>query len=140
MPQLPSVPYKASLLIAPCYKTPTGVSWLLKVRPQQHLVRYLIANANLLPYCSLISFRGDTIAQADATWMQAELAQQGNLVNFAQIDAHHPGWSALQYHMIPAFDPIRSGLAQQACEFISTLVNPPSADQNLEAAQVSKVS
>jgi Protein of unknown function (DUF1350) len=126
LPQLQSVPYQASLLMAPCFKTPTAVSWLLKVRPQQELVRYLIQkNPQLLPLTSLISFEGDTIAGSDVDWCQQALENQGSLKNSHKIDdIHHPYWIALQYHMIPAFDPINSGLARYAAEFIVNLVNP----------------
>jgi hypothetical protein len=126
LPQLQSVPYQASLLMAPCFKTPTAVSWLLKVRPQQELVRYLIQkNPQSLPLASLISFEGDTIAGSDVDWCQQVLENQGRLKNRRKIDdVHHPYWIALQYHMIPAFDPINSGLARYAAEFIENLVNP----------------
>jgi hypothetical protein len=128
LPQLQSIPYRASLLMAPCFKTPTAVSWLLKVRPQQDLVRYLIdKNTHLLPLTSLISFKRDTIAGPDVDWCQQVLENQGSLKNSHKIDdIHHPYWIALNYHMIPAFDPINSGLASYATEFIGSLVNSDS--------------
>ncbi|WP_404783301.1 DUF1350 family protein [Altericista sp. CCNU0014] len=125
LPQLQSVPYRASLLMAPCFKTPTAVSWLLQVRPQQDLVRYLIQqNPQLLSLTSLLSFKGDTIAGPDVGWCQPVLKSQGSLQSSHEIDdIHHPYWIALQYHMIPAFDPIRSRLAAYAADFIGNLVN-----------------
>ncbi len=125
LPQLQSIPYQSSLLMAPCYKTPTAISSLLKVRPQQQLTRYLIQKSpELLPKTSLISFDGDTIAGPDADWVHKELDKQGSLRDFHKIEDHHQWWIALQYHMIPAFDPINSGLARYATDFISKLVSP----------------
>jgi hypothetical protein len=45
----------------------------------------------------------------------------------------------LQYHMIPAFDPINSGLAEYATDFISKLVSPNliGLEASLESASVS---
>lgn len=123
LPQSQSIPYRASLLMAPCYKTPTAISSLLKVRPQQQLTRYLIQQSHeLLPKTALIALDGDTIAGPDADWVHQELYKQGSLLDFYEIKVHHPYWIALQYHMIPAFDPINSGLAGYAADFICKLL------------------
>jgi Protein of unknown function (DUF1350) len=123
LPQLQSIPYQVSLLMAPCYKTPTAISSLLKVRPQQQLTRYLIQQSpDLLPKTALIAFEGDTIAGPDVNWVHQELDKQGSLLDFYEIKVHHPYWIALQYHMIPAFDPINSGLAEYAADFICKLL------------------
>jgi Protein of unknown function (DUF1350) len=123
LPQSQSIPYRASLLMAPCYKTPTAISSFLKVRPQQQLTRYLIQQSHeLLPKTALIAFDGDTIAGPDVNWVHQELDKQGSLLDFYEIKVHHPYWIALQYHMIPAFDPINSGLAEYAADFISKLL------------------
>jgi hypothetical protein len=123
LPQLQAIPYRASLLMAPCFLTPTAVSWLLKVRPQQALVRYLIEQRpELLPLTSLISFEGDTIAEPDVDFTHRTLDRQGSLLDYHPIKIDHPKWTALQYHMTPAFDPIDSGLSRCATDFISKLV------------------
>jgi hypothetical protein len=143
LPQLQSVPYKASLLMAPCFLTPAVISWLLDVRPDQQLARYLIQQElTLLPRTSLIGFKGDTIAGGkeatcgntqpcevqntggvkspcgDVSWVEQTLRQQGHLIDFHEINVCNSWWLALQYHMIPAFDPIKSGLADCAADFI----------------------
>lgn len=124
LPQWQPVPYRASLLMAPCFLTPTAVSWLLKVRPQQALVQYLIEQKpELLPLTSLISFEGDTIAGPDVEFTHQTLSQQGNLLDYHQLKIDHPKWTALQYHMTPAFDPIDSGLSECAADYIAKLVN-----------------
>jgi Protein of unknown function (DUF1350) len=123
LPQSQSIPYRASLLMAPCYKTPTAISSLLKVRPQQQLTRYLIQQSHeLLPKTALIALDGDTIAGPDADWVHQELYKQGSLIDFHEIEVHRQWWIALQYHMIPAFDPVNSGLAEYAADFISKLL------------------
>jgi hypothetical protein len=146
LPQLQPVPYQASLLMAPCFKTPTAIDWLLDVRPQQLLVRYLIhREPSLLLRTSLIAFKGDTIAGGhesacqgatpcdvqstggiksscgDVTWIHQELEQQKHLIDFHEINVCNAWWIALQYHMIPAFDPIESGLSSYASDFICAL-------------------
>lgn len=125
LPQKQPVPYAASLLMAPCFQTPTAIDWLLDVRPQQHLMRFLIQQApELLPLTSLISLQHDTIAGPDAVWLHQTLLQQQRLVEFQNLGVDHWWWTALQYHMIPAFDPVRSGLSETATGFIRRLVNP----------------
>jgi len=131
LPQEQPVPYAASLLMAPCFQTPTAIDGLLDVRPQQQLMRFLIQQApELLPWTSLISFEHDTIAGPDADWLHQTLLQQKSLVDFQNLEVDHWWWTALQYHMIPAFDPVRSGLAEAATGFIHRLVNPsPAAER-----------
>jgi hypothetical protein len=132
LPQKQPVPYAASLLMAPCFQTPTTIDWLLDVRPQQQLMRFLIQQApELLPLTSLISFDHDTIAGPDAVWIHQALGQQKSLVEFQCIEVNHWWWTALQYHMIPAFDPSRSGLAETAIGFIQALVQPTTLTETL---------
>jgi hypothetical protein len=141
LPQLQSIPYRSSLLMAPCYKTPTAISSLLKVRPQQKLTRYLIQQSpELLPKTALIAFDGDTIAGPDVNWVHQELEEQGSLLDFHEIEVHHQWWIPLQYHMIPAFDPINSGLAGYATDFISKLVslNLIGLEESLESISVAR--
>ncbi|MBW4552286.1 MAG: DUF1350 family protein [Aphanocapsa sp. GSE-SYN-MK-11-07L] len=130
LPQSQHIPYRTSLCMAPCFKTPTAISGLLKVRPQDQLVQYLIQHkgADLLPLTSLIFFSGDTIASPDVSWLQAELQQQERLLNFDQIDVQRKYLTALQYHMIPAFDPIDSGLAAIGSQFVSQLIGASAID------------
>ena len=123
IPQQQPIPYKASLLMAPCFKTPSSIGWLLAVRPKQQLMRYLIQQEpSLLPLTSLISFKGDRIAKSDVEWVHQELSKQGSLIDFREIDNHHPLWTSLCDRMTPAFDPINSGLADCAADFISKLI------------------
>jgi Protein of unknown function (DUF1350) len=128
LPELQPVPYQASLLMAPCYITPTTVSWLLQVRPQQSLVRYLIEHnaPTLLPLTSLISFTGDTIAGSDVSWLRQTLPKHRPLLDDQDIKVNHPGWIPLQYHMIPAFAPLSSGLAEISTQVIQRLLIPHS--------------
>ncbi|MGH2413067.1 MAG: DUF1350 family protein, partial [Microcystaceae cyanobacterium] len=146
LPQLQPVPYQASLVMAPCFKTPTAISSLLDVRPGRQLVRYLIEyEPTLLPRTSLISFKGDTIAGGqegacgstnpcdvqstggvkspcgDVSWVEQTLQQQGHLIDFQEINVCNAWWVALQYHMIPAFAPLKSGLSGYAADLISVL-------------------
>ncbi|HEY9672297.1 MAG TPA: DUF1350 family protein [Waterburya sp.] len=142
LPQQESVPYKASLLMAPCFKTPVYVDWLIDVRPKQLLMRYLIEKEpTLLPISSLISFKNDTIAEADVESVRQTLAQQKSLINVQEIAVDRKWRTALPYHMIPAFDPIQSGLSDCAANFIYELVNPEpstatSTNSNLPEAGV----
>lgn len=138
LPQQQPVPSAASLLMAPCFQTPTAVDWLLDVRPQQPLMRFLIQQApELLPLTSLISFEHDTIAGPDAAWIYQSLLQQKSLVDFQNLEVDHGWWTALQYHMIPAFDPIGSGLAETAIGFIRRLVEPsPAAERTPLSAEL----
>jgi Protein of unknown function (DUF1350) len=125
LPQLQLIPYRTSLLMAPCFKTPTAINWLLKVRPQNQLVQYLVQlkEADLLPLTSLISFSGDTIAGPDVSWLHTELQKQERLQNYHEINVQRKWLTALQYHMIPAFDPIDSGLSRLASQFIGQLIS-----------------
>lgn len=123
--EVKAVPYKTSLLMAPCFKTPASIASFLDVRPKQKLMRYLIEQEpSLLPRVSLISFQKDTIAQADVDWIHPTLLHQGSLVNAQEISVSRKCGTALFYHMIPAFDPVNSGLASCATDFIEGLINP----------------
>ncbi len=124
LPQSQLVPYRTSLLMAPCFKTPRAINGLLEIRPQDQLVQYLIQDqgAKLLPLTSLIAFSGDTIAGPDVSWLHADLQKQQRLQNYQKIQVQQKWLTALQYHMIPAFDPINSGLAKVASQFVSQLV------------------
>lgn len=134
LPQEQPVPYPASLLMAPCFQTPTSIDWLLDVRPQEQLMRLLIQQEpQLLPLTSLVAFKHDTIASADASWLFQDLVQKKHLVDFQEIEAQHWWWTSLQYHMIPAFDPVRSGLASGATQLIETLVAPSQAALKINA-------
>lgn len=80
-----------------------------------------------MPLTSLISFKGDRIAQSDVDWVKKELSTQGRLSNFREIDNHQPLWTSVCDHMTPAFDPIKSGLANCAADFIGELINSQAA-------------
>ncbi|MEG4349466.1 DUF1350 family protein [Microcoleus sp. LAD1_D3] len=120
LPAEKPVPYKASLLMAPCFKAP-----LPGIRPKQELMRYAIENGPLLPLTALISFKGDDIAGEDVNWLHQNLSPE-SLVGKKELNfqSNLPcwAWQSLKQHLIPCYNPIESGLLDCAVEYIDRLI------------------
>jgi len=128
LPEEKPVPYKASLLMAPCFKDP-----LRGIRPKQELMRYAIENGPLLPLTALISFKGDDIASEDVNWLHQNLSPE-SLVGFEELSfqSNLPWWAAqsLKQHLIPCYHPAKSGLLDCAVKYIDQLIGNPNVSES----------
>jgi hypothetical protein len=120
LPEEKPVPYKASLLMAPCFKDP-----LRGIRPKQELMWYAIENGPLLPLTALISFKGDNTAGEDVNWLHQNLSPE-SLVGFEELNfrSNLPPFvsQSLKQHLIPCYKPIQSSLLDCAVKYIDQLI------------------
>jgi hypothetical protein len=119
LPEERPVPYKASLLMAPCFKNP-----LRGIRPKQELMQYAIENGSLLPLTALISFKGDDIAGEDVNWLHQNLSHESLVGKELNFQSNLPWWvgQSLKQHLIPCYNPIESGLLDCAVKYIDQLI------------------
>lgn len=116
IPSEKPIPYKASLLMAPCFRSPKAIQ-VFYIRPKEKLMQYLIEKSPLLPLTGLISFKGDDIADRDVMWLHENLGNH-RLVHYHEIQGEAP----FSPHLIPNFDPIKSGLLDYAAQSVQELI------------------
>ena len=123
------IPYKASLLMAPCFKDPSH-----STRPKQKLMQYMIENSPLLPLSALISFKGDNTAGEDVNWLHQNLSPE-SLVGFEELNfrSNLPLFlpQSLKQHLIPCYNPIKSGLLGCAVKYIDQLIGNQNAGESI---------
>ncbi|MEH2244749.1 DUF1350 family protein [Nostoc sp.] len=113
------IPFKASVLMAPCFQPPKSIWWFpyIDIQPKPKLLQCLINTKRLLPWTTLISFEGDNIANEDVEWLHKNL-EDGRLVNYSKIEKQ----KYIISHLIPILEPIISGLSDCVIKDLESLI------------------